>query len=1254
MQEFMALGNIRMDHNAGTMDLAKEPTPEQYRKIAQFAQAKNGEVVIDLERGLGEYRDGYYGKSEGAFSREYPAGTKPARIMADIQRYYAGEDPLPLSKTLYQSKEEPRTEEIPKAFEPGAKLYHGTQSTIDALKGIVYLSTDPREAAVFARGEIPGTRRGTARGAARVFEATSDGRIQVKNVDEAVQNEIMESGDLDVVIKSELAKAAAEGYGAISFLHPSGRHGGEFAAIVPTNPGEFTVGKKALDARVLFQDKDKPQDRGDQHLGSYSIADNLITTFRNANKSTIVHELSHSWLEEMKADAARSDAPAQIKADWEIIRREFAIGEDGNISTASHEQFARTGERYLGEGVAPSVGLRAVFERFKAWLLEIYDNLANLGVEINPEVRGMFDRLLATDQEIADAKALNVPVAYVAEARAAAAERIVPAAPEGRKIEPGFAAEQASMIPYADELPKGPGEAPDSSHINYAYINSPMDVKLAMQRMAEIDQANIQKQRGGTAGVKSWEQANAEQAKYVNDILGGSEDTLRLLSLRDPNAAGPDVKLGILKKLAVGAAKDSARLRDVVLEAGHDATVRQQLEYMGSIERARMIQAEFLGERAGVARALNALKDVTEGTGEIGRMLDAIGYGEAAARELFQAARTPAEEQAFLRSKLDEILLNYKGKSVLDIAKLHKEIGTLKGTFKFSKEVTKATKWEMVVEGWKASILSGPVTHTTNTLGTWSFQGVRPPIDALAAVIGMARGASPGMGESDRASMSEALARITGMMGGVQDGIKIAVATFKLDDPTGKTEAYRTAIPGRAGEIIRIPLRMMGAEDALVSTMYKRGEIRTLAIRQAFDEGLNPATREFSERRQYLTDNPTPEMQATADAAAVRMTFNMPLGEKGAALQSFVNKWHLQWVVPFIRTPINIVKEAARMTPFAPLVGEWRAAIAKGGVERDRALAEVALGTSIMAVTVALAFDGMVSGSAAGPDPGKNRGKVGVWQPGSVLIGDTWYEISRIEPLGTLMIAAADMAAVWDYMTDDEKDKIPKLVAVAFANSITNKTFLQGITNVINAMSEPGRFAPRFFQQLAGSMVPNVIAQPTAMADPYVREVNGMLDAIQARIPGMREQLLPRRDWLGAEMESKERVGVVMPVRKQPVSTDKVRLEAARLDISMAATPRKTHLGKGTGKIGDVEFTAEERNAFAKVGGEMAHDVLTNVVNDPGWDAMPDLVKRRVFAKVLQASHRVAAVSALPPEKRVAYITSISEQMAAELEPEAQ
>ena len=97
MQEFMALGNIRMDLNAGTLDIAKEPTTSQYRKIAEFSERKNGEVVIDLDEGLGDLRGDYYLKPERTFSREYPEGTRPARILADIRRFYSGQEPVALA-----------------------------------------------------------------------------------------------------------------------------------------------------------------------------------------------------------------------------------------------------------------------------------------------------------------------------------------------------------------------------------------------------------------------------------------------------------------------------------------------------------------------------------------------------------------------------------------------------------------------------------------------------------------------------------------------------------------------------------------------------------------------------------------------------------------------------------------------------------------------------------------------------------------------------------------------------------------------------------------------------------------------------------------------------------------------------------------------------------------------------------------------------------------------------------------------------
>ena len=67
------------------------------------------------------------------------------------------------------------------------------------------------------------------------------------------------------------------------------------------------------------------------------------------------------------------------------------------------------------EGRAPSLGLRNVFEQFKNWLIGIYRGVEELNVTLSDEVRGVFDRMLATEGEIAENrvfyqdKAWNVP-----------------------------------------------------------------------------------------------------------------------------------------------------------------------------------------------------------------------------------------------------------------------------------------------------------------------------------------------------------------------------------------------------------------------------------------------------------------------------------------------------------------------------------------------------------------------------------------------------------------------------------------------------------------------------------------------------------------------------------------------------------------------------------------------------------------------------------------------------------------------------
>ncbi|MHB0965564.1 MAG: ADP-ribosyltransferase-containing protein [Bellilinea sp.] len=1203
----------------------------------------------DVASGYGTPKEVYLGIQKPLNYDTKPFGTKDLTKLfnriAKIENEKNGGD---IRDGFLSNYGDTYTNGIPGAVREAVNLTRGEESAVDQISGIVG-SGVPAEIVLRAITDVTGYDGIFAKG----FSNLGDGSniIYVAFRPEQIKSAIGNRGTFDPNNPNILMQDARPEFALVpeTPAELKARNEEAYAMAKRTDAKETAEkqGKVYADQIDIFSTQktvfQKQEGKvSNEARGSYTVAENLITFFKSADRSTGLHEFGHSWLEDMKRWSARPDAPAELKADWEILRKELAIADDGKIGVASHEQWARGVERYVMEGKAPSLELQGVFQRFSQWLTEIYKTVLGLNVEISPAMKDVMDRMLANEEQIAMARELGVPKEYAGIAGAERASRIVEPT---RKIEPGFKAEQISMEPFSDELPRGPGSAPDTSHVNYKYINSPMDVKLTMQKMAEIDQANIQAMRGGEKGVKSWDEANAEQAKYVNDILGGSPDTLRLLS--GEKIPGPDVRLGVLKKLAVGAAKDSARLRDVVLEKGENATVQEQLQYMGSIERARMIQAEFLGERAGVARALNALKDVTEGSGEIGRMLDVIGYGDG---KLYQS-KTPAEEAAILKAKLDEIMLNYKGKTPLDIAKLHKQIGSLKGTFVFAKEVARATTWEKVVEAWKAGLLSGPITPVTNIFGTSAFQFTRPLVDAVASGVGIIRGAKVGMGESDRASMSESLARLGGMTSGIQDALKLGWNALKVEgDPTMKVEAYRHAIEGTKGKIIRFPFRLMSAGDIVTTSMYQRGELATLAMRKAFDEGLSPKTREFSERIQELIDNPTAEMAADAQNAATRMAFNTEAGEKLRSLQTMVKKAHLEWMLPFIRTPANIAMEMARMSPFAPVVGRWRADIAKGGVARDKAIAEVVVGSGIMALTIAYASSGNITGSGD-PDPGKKRTKEGVEQPYSVKIGDTWYEYSRIQPMGTLMGMAADMSNVWEHMTDDERDKIPKLLATAFGNAITNQTFLQGITNVVNAISDPGRFGPRFAQQLAGSTVPNIVGQTTTISDPYVRQVNSMLDAIRARLPG-RQDMPAKLDWLGEPVETKERVAGISPIRTTKISDDKVRLEAARLGVSVSKAPNKVHLGKGTGKLGDVDLTPEEQTKFAEVGGKKAHEVLGNIVNSQGWENIPDPIKKKIFERVLTASHAAAAVAALPPEKRIAYINQISDKIRASLQPE--
>ena len=81
----------------------------------------------------------------------------------------------------------------------------------------------------------------------------------------------------------------------------------------------------------------------------------------------------------------------------EAVRR----GDDGAEERWMQERFARGFEKYLMDGSAPTKEMQGVFRRFKKWLTDIYKTAKSLGnVELTPEIKDIFDRMISTESEI--------------------------------------------------------------------------------------------------------------------------------------------------------------------------------------------------------------------------------------------------------------------------------------------------------------------------------------------------------------------------------------------------------------------------------------------------------------------------------------------------------------------------------------------------------------------------------------------------------------------------------------------------------------------------------------------------------------------------------------------------------------------------------------------------------------------------------------------------------------------------------------
>lgn len=642
--------------------------------------------------------------------------------------------------------------------------------------------------------------------------------------------------------------------------------------------------------------------------------------------------------------------------------------------------------------------------------------------------------------------------------------------------------------------------------VNFARINAPEDIQRVIQDTADAMQGSIDDAR---RGVRTHDQTRLAAA----DI-----DAWETLLTRRAGAALNAEQSVAARELWVASGD---RLREAADMAFRDPSEENLFVFRRMLATHHAVQKEVIAARTETARALNAWRIPVGGDRERLSALESVlnrGGGLDVSREL---ARAVLAADA---------------------------MGGRGAVSAFVEKGLWARSRDAVLEYWINALLSGPKTHMVNMLSNASVIGLSMAEHAVAARIGRLIGTQEG------AEVGEALAQWHGVRTALREAFSNAAKAFRSGE-TGFGVRQIEGPPERAissaawnmrsgtwqaravdslGAVATLPGRALISEDEFFKTIGYRMSVHAQAFRKAQHElaagRLNPEN-----ARSYMADlmaDPPEEIRLSAAANAAYQTFTSEPGPIVRKLNALRNNYPmLRLVVPFLNTPANIFKYTFERTPLAPFMGRYRAAIDKGGAAADLARSRLALGTATTLLALDLALDGRLTGS--GPDNRAERSLLfrSGWRPYSLRVDDTYVAFNRLDPIGNLLQFGGDIgefmvnAQEMDYDSDVLLERSLAATVFAAAEALNSKAMLIGLSDIIEAMSDPNRFGPSYIKRLVGSFVPVGVREAANVTAPVARTTAGIVDELKARIPGFADDVAVRRDVWGREIRYESGLG---------------------------------------------------------------------------------------------------------------------------------
>jgi hypothetical protein len=345
-------------------------------------------------------------------------------------------------------------------------------------------------------------------------------------------------------------------------------------------------------------------------------------------------------------------------------------------------------------------------------------------------------------------------------------------------------------------------------------------------------------------------------------------------------------------------------------------------------------------------------------------------------------------------------------------------------------------------------------------------------------------------------------------------------------------------------------------------------------------------------------------------------------------------------VLPFVKTPANILKRAIEYSPLGveKAIREGYNLAKHTGKFSQKAfvdsIAKSVTGTAMIMVGYDLAKKGYITGQANKDRDiaafEKNMGK----SEYAFKFGDNYYTYDWMQPGSMALAIGADM-----YLSGKERKDAENVVVDAVKSggqTLFKQSLLQGVQRFMGGYSPMDNLEETLANALS-QLTPTLGKQIAQMTDSTQRTtadnstVKSAVNNIKARIPGLSQTLEPKVDTFGNDMENYQGKNNIFNVMFNPgFSTEykptREQQEIIRLyvadgskDIFPKVAPKTLQYQSES-----IQLTPSEITQFQRTMGKLTEEKFGNIMEQSGYDKMADKVKVIRLKGAIDSAYEVA------------------------------